>query len=278
MAGPGSRWTTRCGHRGARRHRNIPRDVTKPDPAGTTHFPNNPLELPRYEPLGPGSRHAKAYGRGARGAGSGSRRRRSRSTARSATRRSPRSSSRHTGSVSSRCTIAEQQLIAAAGRSATREAGGMRSGRRSPRSSRARTTSLRMAAISRVNLRLAGSHAGVSIGGGRPVADGSRGHRLTSCNSFERRAPSCDANQTRSSSPRCADTEGIVFPAHAAPEHAGHLWADEEFEGRRQQCDQVVRRRQRHDRRHRSHGARGTRSRCDARRGGNHSARVIDAY
>ena len=88
---------------------------------------------------------------------------------------------------------------------------------------------IRMAAISRVNLRLAGSHAGISIG-----EDGPSQMALEDIASLRAIHSSvvlhpCDANQTAKLVAAMADTEGIVFLRTLRPNTPVIYDADEEF-------------------------------------------------
>jgi transketolase len=88
---------------------------------------------------------------------------------------------------------------------------------------------IRMAAISRVNLRLAGSHAGVSIG-----EDGPSQMALEDIAAFRAVHSStvlqpCDANQTAKLVATMADTDGIVFMRTLRPNTPVIYDADEEF-------------------------------------------------
>ncbi len=88
---------------------------------------------------------------------------------------------------------------------------------------------IRMAAISRANLRLAGSHAGVSIG-----EDGPSQMALEDIASLRAIHSStvlhpCDANQTAKLVAAMADTEGIVFLRTLRPNTPVIYDADEEF-------------------------------------------------
>jgi transketolase len=88
---------------------------------------------------------------------------------------------------------------------------------------------VRMAAISRVNLRLAGSHAGVSIG-----EDGPSQMALEDVAAFRAVHGStvlhpCDANQTAKLVAAMADTTGIVFLRTLRPNTPVIYDADEEF-------------------------------------------------
>jgi transketolase len=88
---------------------------------------------------------------------------------------------------------------------------------------------VRMAAISRVNLRLAGSHAGISIG-----EDGPSQMALEDIAAFRAVHSStvlqpCDANQTAKLVAAMADTDGIVFLRTLRPNTPVIYDADEEF-------------------------------------------------
>ena len=89
---------------------------------------------------------------------------------------------------------------------------------------------VRMAAISRVDLRLAGSHAGVSIG-----EDGPSQMALEDVASLRAIHSSvvlhpCDANQTAKLVVAMADTKGIVFLRTLRPNTPVIYGPDEEFE------------------------------------------------
>src|SRR5216110_2868895 len=89
---------------------------------------------------------------------------------------------------------------------------------------------IRMAAISRANLRLAGSHAGVSIG-----EDGPSQMALEDIASLRAVHSStvlqpCDANQTAKLVAAMADTKGIVFLRTLRPNTPVIYGPDEEFE------------------------------------------------
>ena len=89
---------------------------------------------------------------------------------------------------------------------------------------------IRMAAISRVDLRLAGSHAGVSIG-----EDGPSQMALEDIAAIRAIHSSvvlhpCDANQTAKLVAEMADTKGIVFLRTLRPNTPVIYDADEEFE------------------------------------------------
>ena len=206
--------------------RNIHVDVTKPDPAEPHTFPNNPLELPRYE-LGQEVATRKAYGEALAALG----------TARGDVVALDGEVSNSTFAEIFKQAhpdrffemyIAEQQLIAAA-------VGLHARGWNAFGSTFAAFFSraydfVRMAAISRVNLRLAGSHAGVSIG-----EDGPSQMALEDIASLRAIHSSvvlhpCDANQTAKLVAEMADTEGIVFLRTLRPNTPVIYGPDEEFE------------------------------------------------
>jgi transketolase len=206
--------------------RNIHVDVAKPDPAEPHTFPNNPLELPRYE-LGQEVATRKAYGEALAALG----------TARGDVVALDGEVSNSTFAEIFKQAhpdrffemyIAEQQLIAAA-------VGLHARGWNAFGSTFAAFFSraydfVRMAAISRVNLRLAGSHAGVSIG-----EDGPSQMALEDIASLRAIHSSvvlhpCDANQTAKLVAEMADTEGIVFLRTLRPNTPVIYGPDEEFE------------------------------------------------
>jgi len=206
--------------------RNIHVDVTKPDPAEPHTFPNGPLELPRYE-LGQEVATRKAYGEALAALG----------TARGDVVALDGEVSNSTFAEIFKQAhpdrffemyIAEQQLIAAA-------VGLHARGWNAFGSTFAAFFSraydfVRMAAISRVNLRLAGSHAGVSIG-----EDGPSQMALEDIASLRAIHSSvvlhpCDANQTAKLVAEMADTEGIVFLRTLRPNTPVIYGPDEEFE------------------------------------------------
>jgi len=206
--------------------RNIRVDVARPDPAEPHSFPTGPLELPRYE-LGQEVATRKAYGEALAALGSA----RGNVVALD-------------GEVSNstfaeifkeahpdrffEMYIAEQQLIAAA-------VGLHARGWNAFASTFAAFFSraydfIRMAAISRVDLRLAGSHAGVSIG-----EDGPSQMALEDIASLRAIHSSvvlhpCDANQTAKLVVAMADTKGIVFLRTLRPNTTVIYGPDEEFE------------------------------------------------
>ena len=206
--------------------RNIHVDVTKPDPAEPHTFPNGPLELPRYE-LGQEVATRKAYGEALAALG----------TARGDVVALDGEVSNSTFAEIFKQVhpdrffemyIAEQQLIAAA-------VGLHARGWNAFGSTFAAFFSraydfVRMAAISRVNLRLAGSHAGVSIG-----EDGPSQMALEDIASLRAIHSSvvlhpCDANQTAKLVAEMADTEGIVFLRTLRPNTPVIYGPDEAFE------------------------------------------------
>ena len=207
--------------------RNIHVDVTKPDPAEPHTFPNNPLELPRYE-LGQEVATRKAYGEALAALG----------TARGDVVALDGEVSNSTFAEIFKQAhpdrffemyIAEQQLIAAA-------VGLHARGWNAFGSTFAAFFSraydfVRMAAISRVNLRLAGSHAGVSIG-----EDGPSQMALEDMASFRAIHGSTvlhpsDANQTARLVAEMGDRKGIQFirtlrgktPVRTAPHETVHI-------------------------------------------------------
>jgi transketolase len=205
---------------------NIHVDVTKPDPAEPHTFPNGPLKLPRYE-LGQEVATRKAYGEALAALG----------TARGDVVALDGEVSNSTFAEIFKQAhpdrffemyIAEQQLIAAA-------VGLHARGWNAFGSTFAAFFSraydfVRMAAISRVNLRLAGSHAGVSIG-----EDGPSQMALEDIASLRAIHSSvvlhpCDANQTAKLVAEMADTEGIVFLRTLRPNTPVIYGPDEEFD------------------------------------------------
>src|SRR6266513_1372455 len=206
--------------------RNIHVDVTKPEPAEPHEFPHGPLELPRYE-LGQEVATRKAYGEALAALGS----------ARGDVVALDGEVSNSTFAEIFKQAhpdrffemyIAEQQLIAAA-------VGLHARGWNAFASTFAAFFSraydfVRLAAISRVDLRLAGSHAGVSIG-----EDGPSQMALEDIASLRAIHSStvlqpCDANQTAKLVAAMADTEGIVFLRTLRPNTPVIYDADEDFE------------------------------------------------
>jgi transketolase len=206
--------------------RNIRVDVAKPEPAEPHRFPERPLELPSYE-LGQEVATRKAYGEALAALGS----------ARGDVVVLDGEVSNSTFAEIFKeahpdrffeMYIAEQQLIAAA-------VGLHARGWNAFASTFAAFFSraydfIRMAAISRVDLRLAGSHAGVSIG-----EDGPSQMALEDIASLRAIHSSvvlhpCDANQTARLVVAMADTKGIVFLRTLRPNTPVIYGPDEEFE------------------------------------------------
>ncbi|MFL5918705.1 MAG: transketolase [Gaiellaceae bacterium] len=205
--------------------RNIHVDVAKPEAAEAHTFPTGALELPRYD-VGDEVATRKAYGEALAALG--------------AARGDVVALDGEVGNSTFaeifakahpdryfEMYIAEQQLIAAA-------VGLQARGWNAFGSTFAAFLSraydfIRMAAISRVNLRLAGSHAGVSIG-----EDGPSQMALEDIASLRAVHSStvlqpCDANQTAKLVAAMADTEGIVFLRTLRPNTPVLYDADEEF-------------------------------------------------
>jgi transketolase len=206
--------------------RNIHVEVAKPEPAESHRFPDGPLELPRYE-LGQEVATRKAYGEALAALGS----------ARGDVVALDGEVSNSTFAEIFKeahpdrffeMYIAEQQLVAAA-------VGLHARGWNAFGSTFAAFFSraydfIRMAAISRVDLRLAGSHAGVSIG-----EDGPSQMALEDIASLRAIHSSvvlhpCDANQTAKLVVAMADTKGIVFLRTLRPNTPVIYGPDEEFE------------------------------------------------
>jgi transketolase len=206
--------------------RNIRVEVAKPEPGEPHRFPAGPLELPRYE-LGQEVATRKAYGEALAALGS----------ARGDVVALDGEVSNSTFAEIFKQAhpdrffemyIAEQQLIAAA-------VGLHARGWNAFASTFAAFFSraydfIRMAAISRVDLRLAGSHAGVSIG-----EDGPSQMALEDIASLRAIHSSvvlhpCDANQTAKLVVAMADTKGIVFLRTLRPNTPVIYGPDEEFE------------------------------------------------
>jgi transketolase len=205
--------------------RNIQVSVAKPEAAEAHRFPDGQLELPRYD-VGEEVATRKAYGEALAALGS----------ARGDVVALDGEVSNSTFAEIFAKThperyfemyIAEQQLVAAA-------VGLHARGWNAFASTFAAFFSraydfIRMAAISRVNLRLAGSHAGVSIG-----EDGPSQMALEDIASLRAIHSSvvlhpCDANQTAKLVAAMADTKGIVFLRTLRPNTPVIYDADEEF-------------------------------------------------
>src|SRR3954467_2846457 len=205
--------------------RNMHVDVAKPETAQAHTFPSGELELPRYD-LGDEVATRKAYGEAlaALGAARGD-----------VVALDGEVSNSTFADIFAKAHperyfemyIAEQQLLAAA-------VGLSRRGWNPFASTFAAFFSraydfIRMAAISRANLRLAGSHAGVSIG-----EDGPSQMALEDIASIRAIHSSivlqpCDANQTAKLVATMADTDGIVFLRTLRPNTPVIYDADEEF-------------------------------------------------
>jgi transketolase len=206
--------------------RNIQVDVAKPAPGEAHTFPTVELELPRYD-VGEEVATRKAYGEALAALG--------------AARGDVVALDGEVGNSTFaeifakahpdryfEMYIAEQQLLAAA-------VGLQARGWNAFASTFAAFFSraydfIRMAAISRVNLRLAGSHAGISIG-----EDGPSQMALEDIASLRAIHSStvlhpCDANQTAKLVAAMADTTGIVFLRTLRPNTPVIYDADEEFE------------------------------------------------
>ena len=206
--------------------RNIRVDVAKPEPGERHVFPTSELELPRYE-LGDEVATRKAYGEALSALGS----------ARGDVVAVDGEVSNSTfAEIFAKAHpdryfemyIAEQQMLAAAVGLSAR-------GWNPFASSFAAFFSraydfIRMAAISRVNLRLTGSHAGISIGEDGPSQMALEDiAALRAIHSSVVLHP-CDANQTAKLVAEMADTKGIVFLRTLRPNTPVIYDADEEFE------------------------------------------------
>jgi transketolase len=206
--------------------RNIKVDVAKPEPGEPHRFPDGPLELPRYE-LGEKVATRKAYGEALAALG----------TARGDVVALDGEVSNSTFAEIFKKAhpdryfemyIAEQQLVAA---SVGLHARGWNAFSSTFAAFFSRAYDfVRMAAISRVNLRLAGSHAGVSIG-----EDGPSQMALEDIASIRAIHSSvvlhpCDGNQTVKLVAAMADTDGIVFLRTLRPDTPVIYPPDEEFE------------------------------------------------
>jgi transketolase len=205
--------------------RNIHVDVAEPEDAEPHRFPDGELELPRYE-LGDEVATRKAYGEALAALG----------TARGDVVALDGEVSNSTfAEIFAKAHperyfemyIAEQQMVAAA-------VGLHARGWNAFASTFAAFLSraydfIRMAAISRVDLRLSGSHAGVSIG-----EDGPSQMALEDIASLRAIHSSvvlhpCDANQTAKLVAAMADTRGIVFLRTLRPNTPVIYGPDEEF-------------------------------------------------
>ena len=206
--------------------RNIQVQVAKPEPSEPHQFPEGPLELPRYD-LGDQVATRKAYGEALAALG----------TARSDVVALDGEVSNSTfAEIFAKAHperyfemyIAEQQLIAA---TVGLHARGWNAFASTFAAFFSRAYDfIRMAAISRVDLRLAGSHAGVSIGEDGPSQMALEDiASLRAIHSSVVLHPS-DANQTAKLVAAMADTKGIVFLRTLRPNTEVIYGADEEFE------------------------------------------------
>jgi transketolase len=205
--------------------RNIHVDVAKPESAKAHTFPSGELELPRYD-VGDEVATRKAYGDALAALGS----------ARGDVVALDGEVSNSTfAEIFAKAHperyfemyIAEQQLVAAAVGLSAR--GWNAFGSTFAAFFSRAYDFIRMAAISRANLRLVGSHAGVSIG-----EDGPSQMALEDIASLRAVHSStvlqpCDANQTAKLVAVMADTEGIVFLRTLRPNTPVIYGADEEF-------------------------------------------------
>jgi transketolase len=205
--------------------RNIHVDVAKPEAAEAHTFPNGTLELPRYD-VGDEVATRKAYGDALAALGS----------ARGDVVALDGEVSNSTfAEIFAKAHpdryfemyIAEQQMVAAAVGLSVR--GWTAFGSTFAAFFSRAYDFIRMAAISRANLRLAGSHAGISIG-----EDGPSQMALEDIASLRAVHSStvlqpCDANQTAKLVAAMADTEGIVFLRTLRPNMPVIYDADEEF-------------------------------------------------
>ncbi len=206
--------------------RNIRVEVARPEPGEAHRFPEGPLELPRYE-LGQVVATRKAYGEALAALGS----------ARGDVVALDGEVSNSTFAEIFKQAhpdrffemyIAEQQLVAAA-------VGLHARGWNAFASTFAAFFSraydfVRMAAISRVDLRLSGSHAGVSIGEDGPSQMALEDIALLRAIHSSVVLHPCDANQTAKLVVAMADTKGIVFMRTLRPNTPVIYGPDEEFE------------------------------------------------
>jgi transketolase len=207
--------------------RNIHVDVAKPEPGEPRRFSSDgPLELPRYE-LGDEVATRKAYGEALAALGS----------ARGDVVALDGEVSNSTFAEIFKKAhpdrffemyIAEQQLLAA---SVGLHARGWNAFASTFAAFFSRAYDfIRMAAISRVDLRLAGSHAGVSIGEDGPSQMALEDiAALRAIHSSVVLHP-CDANQTAKLVAAMADTKGIVFLRTLRPNTPVIYGPDDEFE------------------------------------------------
>jgi transketolase len=206
--------------------RNIQVDVAAPEPGEPYRFPTAPLELPRYE-LGDEVATRKAYGEALAALGHA----RGDVVALDGEVNNSTFAEIFAKEHPHRyfeMYIAEQQMLAAA-------VGLQARGWNAFASTFAAFLSraydfIRMAAISRVNLRLSGSHAGVSIGEDGPSQMALEDiAALRAVHSSVVLHP-CDGNQTAKLVAAMADAEGIVFMRTLRPNTPVIYDADDEFE------------------------------------------------
>jgi transketolase len=206
--------------------RNIHVDVAKPEPGERHTFPTGELQLPRYE-LGDEVATRKAYGEALAALGSA----RGDVVALDGEVGNSTFAEIFAKAHPDRyfeMYIAEQQMIAAAVGLSARQWNPFAS-TFAAFLSRAYDF-IRMAAISRVNLRLAGSHAGISIGEDGPSQMALEDiAALRAIHSSVVLHP-CDANQTAKLVVEMADTKGIVFLRTLRPNTPVIYDADEAFE------------------------------------------------
>jgi transketolase len=205
--------------------RNIQVQVAKPDPGEAHRFPSGELVLPRYE-LGSEVATRKAYGEALAALGT------ARGDVVGLDGEVGNSTFAELFAKSHperyfEMYIAEQQLLAAA---VGLQARGWRAFASSFAAFHSRAYDfIRMAAISRANLRLCGSHAGVSIG-----EDGPSQMALEDMAAFRAVHGStvlhpCDGNQTARLVAEMADREGIVYLRTLRPSTPVIYGPDEEF-------------------------------------------------
>ena len=175
------------------------------------------------------------------------------------------------------CYIAEQQLVAAAV--------GMQARGWVPYAStfaafltRAHDF-VRMAAVSRADINLVGSHAGVAIGQDGPSQMGLEDLAMFRAVHGSTVLYPCDANQTAQLVAAMAEPAGRPLPAHHARRHARHLRPRRAVPGRRQQgAARHASSDRRHPRRRRGHRPRGARGRRRCWPARASPVRVIDLY
>ena len=208
----------RRARRGAQHRR---RTWPKPDEAEPHRFEaGGALELPTWE-LGEEVATRRAYGDALAALGASARRRgraRRRGLELDLRRDLPRRAPRPL--------LRDVHRRAADGRRRGRAAGaqaGCRSPRPSPRSSRRAYDFIRMAAISQANIRLCGSHAGVSIGEDGPSQMALEDLAMMRAVHGSTVLYPSDANQTAKLVAEMADREGIVYLRTTARGDAGRL-------------------------------------------------------